>query len=115
MMCDDDFRCGVIAGVFVGIVFSIIILSLAFAPVNIEYDNGYQTIDVCKITKYSDGMQIIETTNYNQIFGYKISQNYSYYDPNRLITNLGIHIICQDDSLNRSIISVVDIVDVISY
>ncbi len=106
---------GVVIGWIFGLFSWIFFIGFIVHPANIDYEAGYQTIDVTKITKYNDGMQIVETTAYTELFGFRASKNYTYTDPKKLISGLGIHKIKKDDtSVNRQISSVISVVEVVS-
>jgi hypothetical protein len=110
---ESDFYMGLTIGLIIGVFISGFTFAFIINPVNIDYDHDYQTIDVVKITIYSNGEQILETSAYTQIFGIRLSNNYTYLDSKGLINSLGLHKVKLSEYEIRSIISTISIVEVI--
>jgi len=101
-------------GFFTGLFTWVFVIGFMIIPANIDYENGYTIIEVIKITKYSDGMQIVEATGYTQFLNLRISENYTYEDPKKLISSLGVYKIKTPDRYTRNIESTISIEEVIS-
>jgi len=89
MSDDGDSGLGFICGIFIGMVAFVLFWGVLIDIPNIEEEAGCSTIDVVKIYKFSDGSQAVQTSGYGEIFGFRISHNITYSDPNHLIKNLG--------------------------